>query len=43
MKIIGQHRSIFEAIRLGNSELAERAVREHLQIVGLDLISETRR
>ena len=43
VKIIGQHRSICEAIRLGNAELAERAMREHLQIAGLDLISETRR
>jgi GntR family transcriptional repressor for pyruvate dehydrogenase complex len=42
-KIIKQHRTIFEAIRLGESELAERAMREHLQTVGLDLISEVKR
>jgi GntR family transcriptional regulator, transcriptional repressor for pyruvate dehydrogenase complex len=42
-KIVKQHRTIFEAIRLGESELAERAMREHLQTVGLDLISEAKR
>jgi len=42
-KIVKQHRTIFEAIRLGESELAERAMREHLQTVGLDLISEVKR
>src|SRR5207244_11597504 len=42
-KVVRQHRTIFEAIRLGESELAEQAMREHLQTVGLDLISERRR
>jgi len=42
-KILVQHRTIFEAIRLGESELAEQAMKEHLQSVGLDLISERRR
>jgi len=42
-KIIREHRRIFEAIRLGESELAEQAMREHLQTVGLDLISEPKR
>lgn len=42
-KIIREHRRIFKAIRLGESELAEQAMREHLQTVGLDLISERKR
>ena len=42
-KVLEQHRTIFEALRLGESELAEQAMREHLQSVGLDLISERRR
>jgi len=42
-KIIAHHRKVFEAIRIGHAELAELAMREHLQIVGLDLISEVKR
>jgi GntR family transcriptional regulator, transcriptional repressor for pyruvate dehydrogenase complex len=42
-KVLEQHRTIFEAIRLGESELAEQAMKEHLQSVGLDLISERKR
>jgi len=38
-KIIRQHRTIFEAIRVGEAELAEQAMREHLQTAGLDLLS----
>jgi GntR family transcriptional regulator, transcriptional repressor for pyruvate dehydrogenase complex len=37
-----QHHAIFEAIRLGQAELAERAMLDHLQSVALDLISEKR-
>jgi len=36
---IQQHRAIWEAIRLRNPELAEQAMRIHLQTTGLDLIS----
>jgi GntR family transcriptional repressor for pyruvate dehydrogenase complex len=39
-KIVRQHRTIFEAIRIGESELAEGAMREHLQTVALDLLSD---
>ena len=42
-KIVKEHRTIFEAIRLGQSGLAELAMRNHLQTVGLDLISEVKR
>jgi GntR family transcriptional regulator, transcriptional repressor for pyruvate dehydrogenase complex len=42
-KIIAQHWKVFEAIRIGHAELAEFAMRQHLQIVGLDLISEAKR
>lgn len=38
-KVIQQHRTIFEAIRLGEADLAEQAMREHLQTAGLDLLS----
>jgi len=38
-KIIKQHRTIYEAIRLGETDLAEQAMREHLQTAGLDLLS----
>jgi GntR family transcriptional repressor for pyruvate dehydrogenase complex len=38
-KIIQQHRTIYEAIRLGQANLAEQAMREHLQTAGLDLLS----
>jgi DNA-binding FadR family transcriptional regulator len=41
LKIIRQHRTIFEAISLGHSELAEAAMSTHLRTVGLDIISET--
>src|SRR5262245_35436381 len=42
-KIVKEHRTILEAIRLGQSGLAELAMRNHLQTVGLDLISEVKR
>jgi len=35
-----QHKVIFESIRLGQPELAERTMLDHLQTVALDLISE---
>jgi GntR family transcriptional regulator, transcriptional repressor for pyruvate dehydrogenase complex len=38
-KIIQQHRTIYEAIRLGQADLAGQAMREHLQTAGLDLLS----
>ena len=38
-----QHRTIFNAIRLGESQLAERAMFDHLQGMGVDLISGKRR
>lgn len=38
-----QHRTIFNAIRLGESQLAERAMFDHLQSMGVDLISGVRR
>ena len=41
-KIIRQHRTIFEAISVGQSELAEAAMTRHLRTVGLDIISEVR-
>lgn len=41
--IIRQHRTIFNAIRTGQSELAEQAMIEHLQRTGIDLISEKKR
>jgi GntR family transcriptional repressor for pyruvate dehydrogenase complex len=41
--VVRQHRTIFNAIRLGQSELAERAMANHLETVGLDLISERAR
>lgn len=37
-----QHHAIYEAIRLGQAELAEHAMLIHLQTVALDLISEKR-
>jgi len=40
-KIIRQHRTIFEAISFGHSELAEAAMAQHLRSVGLDIISKT--
>jgi GntR family transcriptional repressor for pyruvate dehydrogenase complex len=39
-RIIRQHTAIYEAIRLGNAELAQEAMRSHLLGVGIDLISE---
>jgi GntR family transcriptional repressor for pyruvate dehydrogenase complex len=42
-KIIREHRTIFQAIRRGESELAEQAMKNHLQTVGLDLIAEKKR
>lgn len=42
-KVCQQHRTIFSAIRLGESELAERAMLDHLQSMGVDLISGMRR
>ena len=39
-RIVEQHRIIFEAIKTGDSDLAEHAMRLHLQTVGLDLISQ---
>lgn len=38
-KVIKQHRTIYETIRLGEAELAEHAMREHLQTAALDLLS----
>lgn len=40
---VKEHRTIFEAIRLGQSDLAERVMREHLQRVGVDLIGPKKR
>jgi GntR family transcriptional regulator, transcriptional repressor for pyruvate dehydrogenase complex len=34
-----EHRAIFEAIRRGQPDLASRAMKEHLETVGLDLIT----
>jgi GntR family transcriptional repressor for pyruvate dehydrogenase complex len=42
-KIYEQHQTIFEAIRLRQPELAERAMLDHLQVAGLDLISPVKR
>lgn len=42
-RTIGQHRTIFNAIRMRQPELAERAMLDHLETVALDLISERRR
>ena len=39
-KIIRQHRIVYEAISVGQSELAEAAMTQHLRTVGLDIISE---
>lgn len=40
---IQQHRVIFEAIRRRDPDIAEQAMRTHLQTVGLDLIAQTER
>jgi len=37
---IQQHRTILEAIRLRNPDMAEQAMRAHLQTTGLDLIAQ---
>lgn len=42
-KVIRQHRAIFGAIRHGQSDLAEMAMREHLQTTALDLLAEQKR
>jgi GntR family transcriptional repressor for pyruvate dehydrogenase complex len=42
-RIVGQHRMIFNAIRMGLPELAKRAMVDHLETTALDLISERRR
>jgi GntR family transcriptional repressor for pyruvate dehydrogenase complex len=42
-KVIREHRTIFEAIRRGESDLAEQAMKRHLQTVGLDLIGDKKR
>jgi GntR family transcriptional repressor for pyruvate dehydrogenase complex len=39
-RIARQHRAVYESIRIGNAELAEEAMRQHLLGVGVDLISE---
>jgi GntR family transcriptional repressor for pyruvate dehydrogenase complex len=38
-RVIQQHRVIFEAIRLRDPELADRAMRDHLSATGVDLIA----
>lgn len=42
-KVIREHRTIFEAIRLRDPDLADRAMREHLASTGFDLIAYTHR
>lgn len=42
-KVIRQHRTIFEAIRVRESDLAEQAMKDHLQTVGMDIVSERKR
>lgn len=42
-RIYQQHHTIFEAIRLRQTELAEQAMQHHLQAQGLDLISSSKR
>jgi GntR family transcriptional regulator, transcriptional repressor for pyruvate dehydrogenase complex len=39
-KIIHQHQTIFEAIRLGQPSLAEEAMSQHLRTTGLDIIAK---
>jgi GntR family transcriptional repressor for pyruvate dehydrogenase complex len=41
--IVNHHRRIFEAIRCGDPELAEHAMREHLYNTALDLIADPKR
>jgi GntR family transcriptional regulator, transcriptional repressor for pyruvate dehydrogenase complex len=42
-RIFEQHKTIYEAIRAGQAELAERAMLDHLLSAGLDLISAPKR
>ena len=42
-KVIREHRMIFEAIRLRDPDLADRAMREHLASTGFDLVAYTHR
>ena len=42
-KVIRQHRAILETIRHGQSDLAEIAMKEHLQTTALDLLSDQKR
>jgi GntR family transcriptional regulator, transcriptional repressor for pyruvate dehydrogenase complex len=39
-RMLSEHRAIFEAIRRGQPDLATRAMLDHLQTVGIDLITE---
>jgi GntR family transcriptional repressor for pyruvate dehydrogenase complex len=41
-RTIHQHRAILEAIRRRDPEMAEHAMRSHLQITGLDLIAQAK-
>jgi GntR family transcriptional repressor for pyruvate dehydrogenase complex len=40
-RLVNQHKAIYGAIRIGNAELAEEAMRQHLLGVGMDLISRS--
>ena len=42
-RLVNQHRSIYEGIRIGDAELAEEAMRQHLLGVGEDLMSRSTR
>ena len=42
-KMLREHRTIFEVIAQGQSDLAERAMLDHLHTVGLDLLYARRR
>jgi GntR family transcriptional regulator, transcriptional repressor for pyruvate dehydrogenase complex len=42
-RVVGQHRMIFNGIRMRLPELAKRAMADHLETTALDLISERRR
>jgi GntR family transcriptional regulator, transcriptional repressor for pyruvate dehydrogenase complex len=42
-RVVDQHRRIFDCIRLGQPELAETAMAEHLRTAGLDIVSEAAR
>ena len=41
--VLDQHRTIFRAVQLGQADLAERAMLEHLQTMGIDLIRDVKR